>query len=1608
MKIFTPKTYLFTLIFFPSVLFGQMLTEDFETWPPTDWLIMTGDNGAGDSWDWDQFWDPNDAPSGENVARVNTEPDDNGAIPEDWLVTPELLPTAGFNTLTFYQSNWTATVDVSKLHVMVSTTSQSDQNSFTTLVTYTEADIDDNYVQSSIDLSAYNDTPIYIAFVVESDWGDDWYIDLVDGIYLFTPDPDASITAINGPGSDCGLSSSNTITATITNTGIETIINCPIEYNLNNGGWVSAGTYNGNITNGNSGTFSFDLDFSIVKDYELAVRTQYPGDEDPANDSLGLYTISNLEPSDLFQGNLTNTFENGVSQNGWNTVDVNGDGNGTTGQWSIATNGNGCGGDNYLVYTKNGNTANDWLFTPCLDFVSGETYRISVDYRTNGTGGLFGNGFNEKMLLAVGTSQDPADSPTVLNDLGTFNGTNCRTATGDFLASASGIYYFGIKCYSAANNGELRIDDITISIVPPSETTDATPVKVVVPNYNCGLNTSEDIEVTIKNEGANDITTCAIEYNLNNEGWTSAGTYTGNIAYGLTDVYTFNMDMTGRANQSLNVRTRLTGDGVPANDELTGYTVPDFQAHDFDVSDYSMGFENGEDYSNWRIYDNNNDADGDEGTWAFKNNGYSCDGFGYAQYTFDRNNAADDWIFTPCLSLEANETYKITFDYNAQYPLLGAYLEKMKVAIGQTSTPAGMSTILNDYGTFAKIPIFGTCYDGDIDFTVPSDGVYYIGWHAYSDADQFYVILDNINIIRTTPETYYSVAVGDADEAVWAPTRNGTPQEITFKSTNTLIIQDNFDVNVNVDMVADDLTIEPGANLTAYNGRSITIHGDWTNNGTFDYPNTTIIMSGSGAQQIIGENIFDNLTIDSPNGITMDGLNDTVIGTLDVEQGILNTGDALVLRSDANGTANVTTINSGDIIGEVTVERYIPAGETNYRMMASAVQNATIQDWKDDFLTSGFQGSHWPDWPTAANPFYSITYYDESENGSQNQGYTPPNSASDQLIPGRGYWIWCGDRMSGTAEFTTDVVGPLNTGNIDANLQYTNTGDPAADGWNLIGNPYASDIDWSGILNADLSNKYYIYDPQSGNMDLWNELDGSNLYYLNGDIKSGQSFWVHANNATNLIIEEVDKTSGAVGLFEQENYPDFPELQIDINSSMNDFYDRTKLKWNDLAFEGVDDYDASKFDYGNYYAPRIAFQVGENSLAICAQPTPTEAFDLPIKVWSNRAGNYTLTFNPDENFINTTCLHVFDTESNQTITLSPGLQLPITLENGVPNTRYRLQISGSIQHTQHDISCHGKQDGRITITPPTSDNWDYSLTDKDGNVLEQISGNGIQSFTNLSDGEYTLNMDHVSCGSKVIPLVITEPDLLSIGANATSETCYGANDGSLSITALGGIAPYEITVDGQPYHNPLTQLNPGIYEVSISDNKGCTANMDNIIVKAGKEIWFGVDQSKTQVVIEENTPVQFSYFGETPDKIVWTFGDGSYSTNAQTSHTFTEIGTYEINVSVTVDGCTASHSPLFVDAVSNPTSVEAINHVTEFADVNYFNGQITITWLSQISSSEYRLTDVNGRTIKTGNLTTQSNGEISIIQANELSAGQYFFTIENGVLNKTWKLAIIE
>ena len=56
--------------------------------------------------------------------------------------------------------------------IRVSTTSQTNHSDFTIIDTQSEADFGGVYSAKNIDLSAYNDTPIYVAFVLSNDDGD--------------------------------------------------------------------------------------------------------------------------------------------------------------------------------------------------------------------------------------------------------------------------------------------------------------------------------------------------------------------------------------------------------------------------------------------------------------------------------------------------------------------------------------------------------------------------------------------------------------------------------------------------------------------------------------------------------------------------------------------------------------------------------------------------------------------------------------------------------------------------------------------------------------------------------------------------------------------------------------------------------------------------------------------------------------------------------------------------------------------------------------------------------------------------------------------------------------------------------------------------------------------------------------------------------------------------------------------------------------------------------------------------------------------------------------------------------------------------------------------
>ena len=175
---------------------------------------------------------------------------------------------------------------------------------------------------------------------------------------------------------------------------------------------------------------------------------------------------------------------------------------------------------------------------------------------------------------------------------------------------------------------------------------------------------------------------------------------------------------------------------------------------------YSYGFET-EDLDGWTIINA-----GNGNNWAVHQASSETpdpsEGKYYMMYYF-HDNPANSYLFSKGLNLKANENINLQFDYmgiDAWFP------EKMEVLIGLNPDVESMTQRL-----WIDEEIINYPYEtASVNFEVPTDGVYYIAFRAFSDPDQFYLSLDNIIIkkeslatqeVNKTKLTYYPNPVKD-------------------------------------------------------------------------------------------------------------------------------------------------------------------------------------------------------------------------------------------------------------------------------------------------------------------------------------------------------------------------------------------------------------------------------------------------------------------------------------------------------------------------------------------------------------------------------------------------------------------------------------------------------------------------------------------------------------------------------------------------------------------------------------------------------------------------------------------------------------------------------
>lgn len=351
------------------------------------------------------------------------------------------------------------------------------------------------------------------------------------------------------------------------------------------------------------------------------------------------------------------------------------------------------------------------------------------------------------------------------------------------------------------------------------------------------------------------------------------------------------------------------------------------------------------------------------------------------------------------------------------------------------------------------------------------------------------------------------------------------------------------------------------------NGSTLTINGQISGSGVIKGSTaSSIVVNGSGDigalkmdQTANGStNALRNLTVNIGTGSVTDlvTLNNTLnlTGTLTLSNGTLATGGNLVLVSNASGTARISAIAStADITGNVTSQRYVPAVVRRYRMLSPNTSSFTYNDIKDDIYVTGSGGA--TNGFDASNPNSASIYtYQESTTGGR--GWKAVTNITQTLSSGRGAIVFVrGDRTLAAPQWytppyvsqnavTLDFVGPVNKGNISPSLTYTNTGDADNDGFNLIGNPYPSQIDWTLVTKSNLNPFIYILNPSTNG---YVANDGST------PIASGQAFFVQANAASPTVtFTESCKTSGAAtSLFKTSNAPFTLTMTLDsINSDL--------------------------------------------------------------------------------------------------------------------------------------------------------------------------------------------------------------------------------------------------------------------------------------------------------------------------------------------------------------------------------------------------------------------------------------------------------------------------
>lgn len=341
--------------------------------------------------------------------------------------------------------------------------------------------------------------------------------------------------------------------------------------------------------------------------------------------------------------------------------------------------------------------------------------------------------------------------------------------------------------------------------------------------------------------------------------------------------------------------------------------------------------------------------------------------------------------------------------------------------------------------------------------------------------------------------------------------------------------------------------------------------------------------------------------------------------------------------------------------------------------------------------------------------------------------------------------------------------------------------------------------------------------------------------------------------------------------------------------------------------------------------------------------------------------------------------------SLQTVTYTPYLTTgtdnePTTIGfQHLPGTCNNFPITATVD-SYTNVTCNGANNGAINITVIGGAAPYVFAWTKDGDPLF-ISN--VEDPANFGPGIYHLSITDAlgtnilmdeNGGMITIDVTIIEPQILTSAGSGSNVSCFNGTNGTASVLADGGTAPYTYLWSNGAITNTINNLSAGTYTVTVTDANGCTSNASYLVTQPSA---LSITVTGTLATCNGSVNANVSG-GTTPYIYLWN--------NGATTQSISNVpaGTYSVVVT-DANGCT-------VTGAYTITGNSSINPTATVTNVNCFGGSNGIITVTGAGGTAPRTYNINGSPFQSNNIFNNLPAGVYIIGAKDANGCSDFVT----------------